>query len=64
LTAARAWMAQVCDLLDPAGADRTDRLPYLSRLVHDLRHHSEQGNDYHAGLAWCHLVEACSWTAA
>ena len=64
LPAARAWTAQVCDLLDPGGWYETHRLPYLSRLVHDLRHHSERGDDYHAGLAWCHLVQACSGASA
>jgi hypothetical protein len=63
LTAARAWTAQVCDRLDPLGADGPPGLPYLSRLVHDLRHHSECGDRYYAGLAWCHLVEACSVAA-
>ena len=60
LTATRAWMAPVCDRLDPLGADGPLQLPYLSRLVHDLRHHSERGDRYYAGLAWCHLVQACS----
>jgi len=64
LTAARAWTAQTCDLLDPGGSDGTRSLPYLSRLIHDLRHHNERGDDYHAGLAWCHLVQACSGAAA
>jgi hypothetical protein len=64
LTAARAWTAQTCRLLDPGGWDGTPRLPYLSRLIHDLRHHSDRGDDYHAGLAWCHLVQACSGDAA
>ena len=64
LSAARAWTAQASDLLDPGGSDGIPRLSYLSRLIHDLRHHSECGDDYYAGLAWCHLVQACSGAAA
>ncbi|HEX4727688.1 MAG TPA: hypothetical protein VH298_07810 [Jatrophihabitans sp.] len=57
LTAARRWLTQVCDLLDPWGAERLN-LPYLDRLVHDLRYHTDRGDRYYSGLAWYHLVQA------
>ena len=64
LCATRVWTARVSALLDPGGSADVRHLPYLSRLVHDVAHHTRRGDRYHAGLAWCHLVQACSPVAA
>jgi hypothetical protein len=56
----RRWVARVSDRLDPWGAGGRLNLPYLSRLVHDLRHHTDRGDRHYAGLAWYHLAQACA----
>ena len=50
------WTALVCDLLDPWGARDKAGLAYLSRLVHDLRYHTDHADRYYAGLARHHLA--------
>lgn len=46
-------------------SSRADDGAALRRAVecHDLRHHRDRGDGYHARLAWCHLIQACSGAA-
>lgn len=55
---ASRWAGFAADGLDPRSATGSAGLPYLARLMHDLRHHSERGGHYYTGLAWCHLRAA------
>jgi hypothetical protein len=58
------WTAWVCATLDPPppteAAAAARRVLYLARLLHDLRHHLERGDQYYAGLAWWHLARYCA----
>jgi hypothetical protein len=54
---AERWCAHVTGrLTGPAGSGRAGELFYLTRLLHDLRHHTERLQSYYADLAWWHLA--------